>query len=162
MYHYFCVLSLSLRFSLALVSRTGRLYFIFSHFPWRFFFYFIFWCFFFLRSSEKRRSVVTDYRADVRRCRLCRSFSAIGGMTSIVLSRGSWTSTSAPASTGTIWSQISPVSASIGHPYARSTGIGTIDHGGTWRVKTRAGPARFSWTMTISRLVFLDRFCSIE
>lgn len=110
----------------------------------------------------ERKAPIGRYRlSDVRRCRLCRSFSAIGGTISIVPCRGSWTSTSAPASTETIWSQVSPVLASIGHPCARSSGIGTTDHGGTWHVKIRAGPARSNWTMIISRLVFIDRFCTV-
>lgn len=110
----------------------------------------------------ERKAPIDRYRLfDVRRCRSYRSFSATGGTSSIVPSRGFWTSTSAPASTETICSQISPVSASIGHPYARSSGIDTTDHGGTWCVKIRAGPARFNWTMIISRLVFIDGFCTV-
>jgi len=142
------------------ISRPGRLYFIppfysSSH---------TFWNTSLQLSSASTiaqgalRSFIIDC-VDLRRCPSCRSSSATGGTTLIVPFRGSSINTLVPAFIETTWSQASAVSASTGRPCARSSGTHTTDHGGTWRVRTRADPARFSWRRTISRFVSPRREC---
>jgi len=105
------------------------------------------------------RPAVIHHCIDLRRCPSCRSSSATGGTTLIVPSRGFSINTLVPAFTETTWSQVSAVSASTGRPCGRSSGTHTTDHGGTWRVRIRADPARSSWRRTISRFVSSRREC---